>query len=418
MCRYVVLPLFFKTWSSIVMTSKLFRFLVLFSVVSLVACKAALNPEWTLFYSHTQNDESRLEWLSNVAVDSYGDVLTAGDTIRTGVNRQQNVLLTKHDRNGTLIWATEYDFAQGAYRSDDNTTDLALDNDGNAYLVGVQYIVENELQRYGSFLMKVDRFGDVVWTQLLSDKEDARDVEVVGGKVYVTGHATQVFDLDGARLLNIEHSDAKAWDVEVDDLGNIYVVGYASATKYDQYGDVEWRVVQPEGLSHQASIVVNGDGSVVIAHTQADNSVRITGISNTGFVEWRNAYSPSQQSYGLPGHALVKTDRRGDIVLVVSNDKGRRIVKLNDSGQQQWQVTSSGIVRDFVIGDDDAVYLVGGGINEKYSASGSFIAEATMSPAAQITTGSIALDGNNIYVGYSANSSDGFNFFLSKYIDQ
>lgn len=400
------------------MTSKLFRFFALFSVVSLVACKAALSPEWTLFYSHTQNDETRLEWLSNVAVDSYGDVLAAGDTIQTGVNRQQNVLLTKHDSNGAFIWATEYDFAQGAYRSDDNTTDLALDNDGNAYLVGVQYIVENDLQRYGSFLMKIDRFGEVVWTQLLSDKEDARDVEVVDGKVYVTGHATQVFDLNGTRLLNIEHPEEKAWDIAVDNIGNIYVVGYASAAKYNQYGELEWRVVQPEGLSHQASIAVNSDESVVIAHTQSDDSVRVVGISNTGFVEWSNVYSPPQQSYGLPGHALVKTDRRGDIVLAVSNDKGRRIVKLNDSGQQQWQVASSGIVRDFVIGDDSAVYVVGGGINEKYSASGSFIAEATMTPAAQITTGSIALDGSNIYVGYSANSSNGFNFFLSKYIDE
>ncbi|WP_250655540.1 hypothetical protein [Alkalimarinus coralli] len=400
------------------MTSKLFRFIVLFSVVTLVACKAALSPEWTLFYTHAKNDETRLEWLSNVAVDAFGDLLSAGETIQTGSNRQQNVLLVKHDSAGNLIWATEYDFAQGAYRSDDKTTDMALDSDGNAYLTGVQYIVENEVQRYGSFLLKVDRFGEVLWVQSISDKEDARDVEVVNGKVYVTGHATQVFDIDGARLLNIPHPEAKAWDVEVDDLGNIFVVGYAAATKYSAEGVRQWSVAQPEGLSHQASVAVNHDGSLTIAHTTSTNAVRIAGITANGTASWDKTYLPPQQSYGLPGHALVKADWRGDIMLAVSNDKGRRLVKLSSSGQQQWQATSSGIVKDFTIGSDGAVYVVGGGSNEKYDANGNFIAEATVSPTTQITTGAIALDGNDIYVGYSANNSGGFQFFLSKYIDQ
>ena len=398
------------------MMSKFFRFPVILSLTILVACTAALSPDWTVFYTQATGDEQRIEWLSNVAVDSYGDVITAGETIRVGTDRQENILLVKHDDRGNLVWATEYDFAQGAYRSDDNVTDMALDSDGNAYLVGVQYIVENDVQRYGSFMMKVDRLGDVIWALTLNDKEDARDVEVSDNKVYVTGHATQVFDLDGQRLLNIEHPDAKAWDVEVDDSGNIYVVGYAAATKYSAEGVLLWSVAQPAGLTHQASITVNADGSAVIAHLESNN-IRVAAISSEGLAQWNKTYAPAQQSYGLPGHALVKTDLRGDIILAVSNDKSRRIVKLNDAGQEAWQVTGSGMVRDFAIDDAGAVYVVGSGKNEKYDANGQFVAEATMDYSVEVTTGSIALDGQNIYVAYSANSGKTFNFFLAKYVD-
>ena len=398
------------------MKSTLFRFSVIFSLTVLVACKAALSPDWTVFHTQAVDDEERIEWLSNVAVDSYGDIITAGETIRMGADRQVNALLVKHDDRGNLVWATEYDFAQGAYRSDDNVTGMALDNDGNAYLVGVQYIVENNVQRYGSFMMKVDRWGDVIWVKTLSDQEDARDVEVSNNKVYVTGHSTQVFNLDGQRLLNIEHPGAKAWDIEVDDSGSIYVVGYAAATKYSAEGILLWSVAQVEGLSHQASIALNTDGSVVIAHLDSSN-IRVAAISNDGQAQWSKSYSPAQQSNGLPGHALVKTDWRGDIVLAVSNDKSRRIVKLNDAGQEAWQVSSNGIVSDFVIDDTGAVYVVGSGTNEKYDADGQFIAEATMDYRVEVTSGSVALDGQNIYVAYSANSGSTFNFFLAKYVD-
>ena len=398
------------------MTSTLFRFSVVLSLAVLVACKASLSPDWTVFHTQAVEGEERIEWLSNVAVDPYGDVITAGETIRIGADRQVNTLLVKHDDRGNMLWATEYDLAQGAYRSDDNVTDMALDSDGNAYLVGVQYIVENDVQRYGSFMLKIDRWGEVVWAQTLSNKDDARDVEISGNKVYVTGHATQVFNLDGQRLLNIEHPDSKAWDIEVDNTGSIYVVGYAAAQKYSPTGVLLWSVAQPEGLTHQASIALNIDNSVVIAHLESRN-IRVAAISSDGQVQWNKTYTPTQQSNGLPGHALVKTDWRGDIVLAVSNDKSRRIVKLNDAGQEAWQVSSSGIVRDFVIDDAGSVYIVGSGTNEKYDADGQFIAEATMDYRVEVTSGSIALDGQNIYVAYSANSGSTFNFFIAKYVD-
>lgn len=401
------------------MKSTLSRLTITLSILVLAACKAALDPEWTLFHTQATGSETRVEWLSNVAVDSYGDVLVAGDTIRTGNSRQQNALLVKHDANGSLEWATEYDFAQGQYRSDDNVTDMVMDADGNAYLIGVQYIVENEAQRYGSFLMKVDRWGEIEWAKSISAFEDARDIELKHGLLYVTGHTTQVYGLDGSLRLKIDHSDAKAWDIEVDDQGNIYVAGFAAVSKFSSQGVLVWRVDQPEGLSHQASLVVAADGGVMTAHNQSDQNTRVAAISSQGQPLWSKVYPPARQSNGLPGPALIKKDARGDLLLLLSNVAGRRMVKLSDTGRELWQTSNSnGIVQDFSIGDDGAVYVVGGGTNEKFDRNGNFVAEATMNHGVESTTGSIAKSGDDIYIGYSALRNGTYNFFLAKYIDQ
>ncbi|WP_197481180.1 hypothetical protein, partial [Oleiphilus sp. HI0086] len=70
------------------------------------------------------------------------EIISGGSTIRTGTDRQQNILLVKRSSDGELIWSTDIDLAKGNYRSDDKITDLTLDSDGNSYAIGVSYIVE------------------------------------------------------------------------------------------------------------------------------------------------------------------------------------------------------------------------------------------------------------------------------------
>ncbi len=398
------------------MKSRLIRLLVILPFFALTACKTEINPEWDLYYSQAADNQSRVEWLSNIAVDAYGDLVSSGSTVLIGGNRQQNALIVKHDSNGQFIWALEHDIALGAFRSDDKITDMVLDDDGNIYLTGVRYIVENEQQRYGSFLMKVNRYGEINWIYELSDQEDARDIELKDDLIYVTGYATQVFDLEGERQLKINHD--KAWDIEIDELGSFYITGATKAQKYTADGTLSWSVNLQSDLNPQASLALNQDGSIVVAHNHDDRSTRVTGISSNGQIRWTKKYNPAKQSYGFPGPALVKTDWRGNSVLSLSNDRGRRIVKLDDMGREEWQLTSSGIVQDFLIGDDGSVYAVGGGLNEKYDASGKLLGKTIQTSSTQITTGSIAIDGEDMYVGYSAVNSGEIQFYLAKFKDE
>jgi hypothetical protein len=325
------------------MRTKLFHLLIILPIFTLTACKTDIQPEWERYHTQAQNNESRVEWLSNIAVDVFGDIISSGSSVLIGGNRQQNILIVKQDSNGNLIWASEYDLAQGAYRSDDKVTDMVLDQDGNTYVVGVRYIVENEQQRYASFMIKFDRYGDLNWINELSEQEDARDIEIKNNLLYVTGFATQVFNLEGQAQLKIEHD--KAWDIEVDDTGNFYITGATRAQKYTENGALIWSVNLPADLELRASLALNQDGSIVVAHNHDDRTSRVSGISSNGLIQWNKKYLPAKQSYGFPGPALVKIDWRGDILLSLSNDRGRRIVKLNDLGREEWQVTSTGIVR-------------------------------------------------------------------------
>lgn len=389
---------------------------LLLPLTLLTACKNEITPEWEQYYSHASSNESRVEWLSNVAVDGYGEIISGGSTIRTGTDRQQNILLVKRSSDGELIWSTDIDLAKGNYRSDDKITDLTLDSDGNSYAIGVSYIVENDIQRYGSFLVKVDTYGELVWSIELSKHDDARDLELHQDQLYVTGFATQVFNLDGVKQLKIEHE--KAWDIEINDAGDIHVVGAEKAAKYNAAGQLAWAVDLPADLYLQAALAVLSDDSIVIAHNQQDDSTRIAGISPNGQPSWSKTYYPPQQSYGLPGPALLKADWRDNVVLSLSNDKSRRLVKLNEQGQELWQTTSQNIVQDLALDEDSAVYVVGGGNNEKFDSSGQFIGATVATSGTQITTGSIALEGDNMYIGYSAVKDGEIQHYLAKFLNQ
>jgi hypothetical protein len=397
------------------MPSKTSRFLIIISFLTLAACKAEIISEWERYHSQAQNGESRVEWLSDISVDPYGDIISAGSTVLVGADRQKNILVVKHNAGGEVIWVTEHDLAMGAYRSDDKITDMVLDDEGNVYLIGVRYIVERDQQRYGSFMMKIDHYGDIDWINELSDQEDARDLEINNGQLYVTGFATQVFSLNGRQQLKIDHD--KAWDIEVDDAGYIYIVGATKAEKYSAGGELIWVANLAVDLYPRASLALQQDGSVVVAHNQDDRSTSVTGISSDGVIQWGQTFSAPTQSYGLPGPALVKADWRGDIVLSLSNDRSRRIVKLSESGKEQWQVTSKGIIQDILIGFDGSIYAVGGGVNEKYDDTGKFIAATVQTAGTQLTTGSVAMDGENMYVGYSAVNEGEIDFYLAKFID-
>ncbi len=385
-------------------------------VFLLTACKTDIAPEWETHYSHAQAEESRVEWLASMQVDSFGDVISGGSTVRTGANRQQDISLVKQDSQGNVIWSRYYDLADGDYRSDDKITDIVVDDEGATYAIGVQYIVENETQRYGSFLVKVDAYGDLIWSRHLSDQEDARDIELYNDKLYIAGNAAQVFSTDGERLLHIQQE--LTWDIEVDEAGNFYTAGATKVYKYDEHGSLVWVTDLQADLYPQASLSVNIDGSLVVAHNQDDRSTRVSGIDETGLITWTRTYQPAVQSYGFPGPALVKRDWRGDIILSLSNDQGRRLVKLDDLGRQAWQITGKGIVQDLAINDSGDIFAIGGGINEKYDANGEFIASTIATRGTQITTGSIVLDGDAMYVGYSAVNDGDIQLYLAKFIDE
>ncbi len=102
---------------------------------------------------------------SDIVVDAEGNsyiagrfdnTITFGSTILEG-GKSGNPFAAKFDSNGDLLWATDFDGGNDGY---DKAYGIALDSEGNAYIIG-EYVEAN--WRGNIFAAKLDSKGDVLW---------------------------------------------------------------------------------------------------------------------------------------------------------------------------------------------------------------------------------------------------------------
>jgi len=389
-----------------------------FSFALLTGCGGSVAPEWEAFYSH---QEDSIEWQRTVDIDSFGGIITTGQTINTGADRTQDALVAKHDKQGNLIWAINVDLGQPAARSDEATTDAVIDFNGNTYVVGTIYRPENPISIYGSFLLKVDSLGELAWSNVISDKEKTRDVELANGLIYTGGDATRVFDLEGNEQLSINHGDANVWDIEVDNQGNIYSAGYAFTSKHNANGILVWQLNNPEGLTHSTSLALTNDGGAVVAHLiSSEDKIRVIKISNSGSVIWTKTINdPAASAGAMPGLPLVALDNQSNIIVINSNAQGRKTTKLNSNGNTLWSNTSKGnVIRQVITDADNNIYVYGSGKGEKYDPNGKSLLIIEPPAAAANTTGAITLSGADIFVASSIVNNGTFDLYIAKYLNR
>ncbi|MBE0486038.1 PQQ-binding-like beta-propeller repeat protein [Marinobacter sp.] len=396
--------------------------ILLLSLVLIAACTATIKPEWTGLYNHKANVESdRLTWLEDLSVNSHGDVMVAGTTIRTGVaNRVQDILLVRYSDNGQRRWAVDFDLATGDYRSDDSALAMAIDGQDNVYILANQFkVFDDNTSSAGAWLISADANGNERWRYKLSDSNEMRALSLTNDKLYVTGPSTQVFNLEGAPLLHIEHPEHTAHSVTANANGHFVIASGQAVSLFSASGEQLWQQSGVSGEYPAGDVTFTMNGDIVATNLLADNGgARISRYTPAGDKLWTRTFSAAYKSYGLPGPALVFEDYRGDLLLTASNADGHRIVKLDGAGRTIWNKTSrNGIIKDAALKGSD-LFVVGGGFNAKYESDGSRVAESKVDRNVQITTGSVAVNGNKLYAGYSAESNGSFALYLSQYLDR
>lgn len=397
------------------------KFLAAVSSASLlVACTVAITPEWERYYSHASAGETRMDWVGEIAVDSYGDILVAGETSRISGEHEQNLLLVKFNPQGQRLWVLEYDTTEGLMRSDERVHALVVDSQGNSYVAGTQYLATENASAYGSFLTKVSASGQVIWSRQISEHDNTFTLVLAQDKLYVTGLATQVFDLDGVQVLNIAHPAHPAWAIAVDAAGDMLVAGQSGVARFAADGSLRWRTAVPAGANQQASLAIGVDGSVVLGQGTDDaGAIRVSRLSAFGALEWTRNFAAPKQSYGLPGHVLVGLDARGDIYVVGSHADSRRLVKLDALGRTLWnEARHAGIVHTLNVTDDGNVFMVGAGVSEKRDRNGKLLGEAKLNAATAITDGAGARFGNALYAGYTARYNGVYQIYLAQFRDR
>jgi|GEM_PF-2036955 len=245
-----------------------------------------LTEAWTRTYNNsTYNSHDRGQ---AIAVDESGNVYVVGYETVTG--QEENIWVRKYDRDGNEIWTKTYNGADNGW---DIGLDITVDGSGNVYVIGTETVSG---QGGNIWIRKYDGDGGELWTRTYNDADNdwdnGSDIAVDGnGNVYVVGYETvsgqganawvRKYDANGNALWTRTHNGpANSSDVgngiTVDGSGNVYVAGYERVSgeesnvwvrKYDADGNVVWTQTY-NGVDNDRDIgldvAVDGSGNVFV----------------------------------------------------------------------------------------------------------------------------------------------------------
>ncbi|MFK8103903.1 MAG: T9SS type A sorting domain-containing protein [Saprospiraceae bacterium] len=209
-----------------------------------------------------------------IAVNNLGHTVTTGtfdysvefasETLVT--KAYQDIFLVKHDQNGELLWAKR----AGGFK-DDAGQDIALDDQGNIFVVGYYEgvadfdatILPYEGKGANGFIAKYNAAGDLQWSNYIGgeDHDVVTNVAIdAAGQIYVIGEFSGTAQFGTTSLSTIEASSM-------------------FLAKYNTTGELLW-VKAEEGLTSE-SISIDPLGNIIVL-AQANNQARILKYNATG----------------------------------------------------------------------------------------------------------------------------------------
>lgn len=398
---------------------------VVLASAGLTGCGAGstVKAAWERYFTGTTAGETRMDWIRAVNVDSYGNVVSAGMSVQaSGNQRSENVVVASHTSNGSVNWVRTFDLPKSGFTSSDEMTNAAImDEAGNTYVAGTAVRSNGEAYEYSGFLIKVDTYGNQVWARTFVGEEGIQDIAYRNGLVYVGGKTTRVYTADGQLTTSIAHGDVGVWDVEADDLGNIYACGDAFVAKFAADGSTVWSVNNPDDVNHHCKVSVTQYGEVYAAHEiYFDDKLRVTKINEYGTTAWVKTFAePTADAGIMSGQPLVAQAADGSVYAVSSNARGRKLIKLDAQGNSVWtKTTSDGVVRAIQLDTAGNAYVYGQGKGEKFDAAGKSLAKIATPYEANVTTGDAVVVGNAIFVADSLYKDATFTGYVAKYNNQ
>jgi len=321
---------------------------------------ALVWQQWQAFYGHGNRSK---DCISDMVVDQNGNVYVTG-TINEDTN-QENYLTIKYDTFGQILWFDEYDGPAGLI---DVAAAIALDNDGNVYVTGQSKGIDSD---YDYATIKYDTDGQRQWIaryngpSSISDK--AYDVAIdQDGNVYITGtsydpgtmsdYATVKYNSAGQELW-VERYDTpfggpdEAYRIAIDNSGGVYVTGRSggdcqyewdyATIKYSSQGDLLW--VQRYDWGGDT------DDSAYLLTMDNDGNIYVSGTTVApppDFYGVTIVYDPAGTQlrmifYQFVAPRDIAVDDFKNVYLACDN--GFRTVKYDSTGTMQWQKISYGI---------------------------------------------------------------------------
>ena len=295
---------------------------------------------WNTYLGSDTDDQA-----FGIVIDLAGNVFVTGASDATwgspltAHHGGYDIFVAKLDSSGNLVWNTFFGDSGNEIASG-----IAADNVGNLYLAGVTYETWASPVRGFSgvkdaFAAKVDSNGNLIWNTFLgSPADDSGNAVAVdwSGHVYVSGYSSATWGSPvsahnggyDAFVARLDSDGALAWNtflgssgsdqanaIAVDDLENVYVAGFSTATwgspvrpydgtedsgfaaKLERTGILSWNTFLGGGAATASGIAVDGAGNVYV----------------TGFCRFGSWGSPVHPFSGTQDGYAAKLDANGTI---------------------------------------------------------------------------------------------------------
>ncbi|MGA2092547.1 MAG: SBBP repeat-containing protein [Sedimentisphaerales bacterium] len=291
---------------------------------------------WTAIYNGPANDQDAPYAL---AVDNSGNVYVTGYSYSSSTN--SDYLTIKYDPNGNQLWQARYDNPD---HSSDQARAIAVDDAGNTYITGATR------GDYGT--IKYDSNGVQLWIATYNGPDGVVDEATAlaidsAGNVYVTGdsrtssgsidYATIKYNSSGSQLWAARYNGPsngfdQAYDIGIDNSGNVYVTGYSSgADTNDDFATVKYSSDGNQLWVARYNGPTNGNDYAVKLAIDRYNNVYITGLSDQNYVTLKYDANGNQLwliTYNGPGNSHdypcdLKIDGFGNVYVLGTSDSAR-----------------------------------------------------------------------------------------------
>ena len=387
---------------------------IFISGASFLAVNAQINIQWQTRYSSAGTNIDRAE---DMAMDAAGNVYVTG--LGQGVSGNFDYVTIKYDAVGTEIWRTEYN---GTGNSLDEAHAVAVDPSGNVYVTGWSYGGAGTGYDYAT--VKYNSTGVQQWA---------------------------------SRYTNVAGGTDEAWDIDVDNVGNVFVTGSsdgagtnsaATTVRYNSAGVQQYaNRFEGVGTSIDAGFAIYVDSLTGTAYVTgytfqsaaADFDYITLKYNLAGVQQWATQYNSPDGNYDEA--RAIAVDASGNVYVtgysqtLVLTNYDYATVKYNSAGVQQWQVRYNGTGNDYdranAIALDAAgnVYVTGKSVGVGSTAEDAFTIKYDNSGVSQWTARyngaangydeakALAVDtSGNVYItGYSYSSGSNNDYLTIKY---
>lgn len=356
----------------------------LISIFQLISFSQNPVYQWAYGIGGTSYDETRgleTDLNGNIYVVGQFDGTVdfdpgAGTTTVSCPSGQNMMFITKSDPNGNLIWVRTF----GASNYLNAANSIEVDNNGNVFIVGSCGAGTDfdpspstyTLGATGIFVLKLDATGNLVWVKGMGGTTGTKayDVELdIAGNVYLVGNFSNTVDFDpgvgthtvsaaGSPYVFILKLDPSGDFVWLDTFGNGSGSPYASSISVEPSGNIV--------IGGRFSGTIDFDPSASTAYTLSalsGQSIFILKLNSSGSLVWANGLGDDTGYNG--GGCRVNIDNIGDIYVTgdftgtvdfisgvgnyTMNPNGGSdmfLLKINSAGNFKWVKNVGGVYND------------------------------------------------------------------------